>query len=153
MRLLSLRVGAVIGLAVVCVAFPVRAESTLATLLDPYFRIQTALTDDKTDGVKTDAVLIAAEAKSLGAAGEPIAAAATELAAVADLNAARLAFGKLSDAVIAYSESTKTDAGDGVTAMYCPMVKKSWLQKGTAVKNPYYGKAMQGCGEKKKKAA
>jgi hypothetical protein len=30
------------------------------------------------------------------------------------------------------------------------MVKKSWLQKNGPVKNPYFGKAMPDCGEKKK---
>ena len=34
--------------------------------------------------------------------------------------------------------------------MYCPMVNKQWLQKGETVSNPYYGKAMLTCGEKKK---
>ena len=67
-----------------------------------------------------------------------------------DLGAARTAFSQLSDAVIAFSESTKAEAGDGVHAMYCPMVKKQWLQKGDKVSNPYYGKSMLTCGEKKK---
>ena len=128
-----------------------RAGDSLVDLLDPYFRIQTALSDDKTDGLKADATLVATAARTLGAAGADIATAADSLARAADLVAARTAFGKLSDAVIAYSESTKASAGDGVNAMVCPMVKKQWLQKGDKVANPYYGKSMLTCGEKKKK--
>lgn len=128
----------------------VRAGDALLTMLDPYFRIQSALSDDKTDGVKVDATAIAVAAKALGEPGAPIAKAADVLANAADLAAARAAFGELSDAVIAFSESTKAQTGDGVTAMYCPMVKKQWLQKGSNVSNPYYGKSMLTCGEKKK---
>lgn len=32
---------------------------------------------------------------------------------------------------------------------YCPMVKKSWLSESSAIKNPYYGKEMLGCGSTK----
>ena len=148
----SVRLSLLIGVVLACAA-GARAAESLTPLLDPYFRIQSALTDDKTEGVRADATLIATEARSLGAGGEAIAAAATGLSATADIAAARAAFSKLSDALIAYAEQTKAATGDGVTAMYCPMVKKSWLQKGTAVKNPYFGKAMQSCGEKKKTAA
>jgi hypothetical protein len=119
-------------------------------LLDPYFRIQDALVDDRIDTIKADAALVAKNAAGLGDDGKGIAAAAAELEKAGSIADARLAFGKLSDAVIAYSEQTKTSPGDDVVAMYCPMVKKSWMQKGEKVRNPYYGKAMPGCGEKKK---
>ena len=36
-----------------------RAGDPLLTMLDPYFRIQSALSDDKTEGVKADAAAIA----------------------------------------------------------------------------------------------
>jgi hypothetical protein len=127
------------------------AGDALLTMLDPYFRIQAALSDDKTDGVMADAAAIATAAKALGEPGAPIVKAADVLAHAADLGAARMAFGQLSDAVIAFSESTKADTGEGVNAMYCPMVKKQWLQKGEKISNPYYGKSMSTCGEKKKK--
>jgi hypothetical protein len=29
---------------------------------------------------------------------------------------------------------------------YCPMARKYWLQRGTAIRNPYYGKSMLECG-------
>jgi hypothetical protein len=31
------------------------------------------------------------------------------------------------------------------------MIKKSWIQKDDAIKNPYYGSSMLTCGEIKKK--
>jgi hypothetical protein len=143
--------GALIVAFVLGVTLAARAGDPLITMLDPYFRIQSALSDDKTDGVKADATTIATTARTLGAAGTEIVQAADALAGTADLVAARTAFGKLSDAVIAYSERTKTAAGDGVTAMVCPMTKKQWLQKGEKIANPYFGKSMLTCGEKKKK--
>ena len=148
---MRLRLALSVFTGLVLVGPSLRAGDTLLTMLDPYFRIQSTLSDDKTDGVAADAAAIATSAATLGDAGKPIALAAQELGAAADLGAARVAFSKLSDAVVTYSENTKTSAGDGVTAMYCPMAKKQWLQKGEKVSNPYYGKSMLTCGEKKKK--
>jgi hypothetical protein len=126
-----------------------RAGDPVLSMLDPYFRIQTALSDDKTDGVKADALAIKTAAASLGDPGAKIVTAAETLSSAADLAAARAAFSALSDAVVAYSEQTKT-AGEGVHTMFCPMANKQWMQKGEKVANPYYGKAMLTCGEKKK---
>jgi hypothetical protein len=128
------------------------AESVEA-LLDPYFRIQSQLTDDKTDGLKSDAELVAKAAASLGTAGESIVSAAQQLAQAATLGSAREAFGALSAAVIGYAESTRTATAGDVKKAYCPMLKKSWLQKGEKIRNPYLGKQMPDCGEIKKKTA
>ena len=136
--------------ALVALALPAHAAGTIANVLTPYFRIQTALVDDRIDTIKNDALLVAQEAGSLGASGKPIEEAATALSQTTEIGAAREAFGRLSDAVIAYADGTKTSPGADVATVYCPMVKKSWLQKNGDVKNPYFGKAMPGCGEKKK---
>jgi hypothetical protein len=130
-----------------------RAGDPVLALLDPYFRIQTQLTSDTTEGIKSDAALIAKGAQELGDAGKSIATAADMLGAALSLAEARAAFSKLSDAVIAYSDRAKANPGSDVHTMYCPMEKKSWLQKGDTVRNPYLGKAMSDCGEKKKKAS
>ena len=62
----------------------------------------------------------------------------------ADIKAARAAFGDLSDVVLAWAgEGT---GGKGVRVAYCPMVKKSWLQTGGEIANPYYGSGMLRCG-------
>ncbi len=139
-----------VAVASLALAVTARASDPFQALLDPYFRIQSALVDDRTDALKADAHELGKQAGAMGEAGKPMAAAAAELAQAADLDSARLAFGKLSDAVIAYSEATHASPGAGVATMYCPMVKKSWLQKGENVRNPYYGKAMPDCGVKKK---
>ena len=148
---LMLRHAVVLGLVLVGTV-ALRAGDPLLTMLDPYFRIQTSLSDDKTDGVKADAAAIANAARAMGDSGAPIAKAAVALEGAADLAAARTAFSQLSDAVITLSESTKAQPVDGMQAMFCPMVNKQWLQKGDKVSNPYYGKAMLTCGEKKKKS-
>jgi hypothetical protein len=129
------------------------AGDPVLAMLDPYFRIQTQLTADTIDGLKDDAAAIAKEAQALGEEGKSISAAADSLGAAPTLAAARTAFGELSEAVIAYAERTKVNPGADVNTMYCPMMKKSWMQKGEQVRNPYYGKAMPDCGEKKKKAS
>jgi Cu(I)/Ag(I) efflux system membrane fusion protein len=76
--------------------------------------------------------------------------AAKAVSAAADIGAAREAFGPLSDAVIAAARAEGfKDLGD-VKVAFCPMVKKSWLQKGDEIRNPYFGSAMSTCGEIKK---
>lgn len=127
------------------------AADPLQAVLEPYFRIQSSLSDDTIDGVRADATAVAEAAGALGEPGVPIARAAGALSAAADLAAARLAFGTLSDAVVTYADAAGTAAGDGVHVMFCPMVDKQWMQKGEAVRNPYYGKSMLACGEKKSK--
>ena len=62
------------------------------------------------------------------------------------LKAARAAFGTLGDAIMSYVKASGSRYGDGVTAAFCPMVQKYWLQKGDTVQNPFYGKAMSDCG-------
>jgi hypothetical protein len=136
--------------ALVTTAGAARAGDPVLALLDPYFRIQSQLTSDTTDGIKDDAALIAKGAQELGDAGKSIAKAAGALGESPSLESARTAFAKLSDAVIAYADSAKVNAGADVNTMYCPMVKKSWMQKGEKVRNPYLGKSMPDCGEKKK---
>ena len=104
------------------------------SLLEPYFRLQSALADDRIDTVEADAAELARQADTLGEPGKPIRDAAAALGASADLASAREAFGKLSDVVIAYSERTRVARGAGVERMYCPMLKKSWLQKGEEIR-------------------
>lgn len=148
----GLRRAAALGLAIGLFAGGALAGEALTGILDPYFRIQTQLTEDRMDTVKADTSEIAKAAAGLGAPAASIAGAAKELSGAADIDAAREAFGKLSTAVIAYAESTKASIGANTATVYCSMANKSWLQKGNAVKNPYYGKAMLTCGEIKKKA-
>jgi hypothetical protein len=126
----------------------VDASEALKALVTSYLEIHAQLAADKIDQVDAPARAMASTAAEMGAAGEPIVKAANALAAAADVNAARDAFGALSDAVIAAGNAEGwKDVGE-VKLAYCPMAKRSWLQKDAAqVRNPYYGSQMLTCGE------
>jgi hypothetical protein len=129
-------------------AVPVLARADVFTdVVDPYLRIQTALASDTLTSVKGDAARIAAGADQLGASGPDVRKSALALQSASDLAQAREAFGRLSDALIKYAESTRTSMGADLNVAYCPMEKKSWVQKGKTINNPYGGKQMQQCGE------
>jgi protein SCO1/2 len=112
-------------------------------LIDAYLGIQRALAADTLDGVPESAVALATETAKIGSAAATIKMTDNPFAEVEDLAAAREAFGPLSDAIIAYIGNALPD---GVTVAYCPMARKSWLQRGRTIQNPYYGKAMAECG-------
>jgi Protein of unknown function (DUF3347) len=122
------------------------ASEIAPSLVEPYVRVQSALAADKIDGVKADAAAIGAAAGKLGEPAEPIAAAAKRLEEAANLKDARKAFGEVSDALFAYVKTTGATMPAGVKRAYCPMVNKSWLQKGDKIQNPYYGSEMLDCG-------
>ena len=124
-----------------------KAAAELApALVDPYVRVQSALAADKIDGVKADAAAIGAAAEKMGDAARPITAAAKRLEEAANLKDARKAFGDVSEALFAYIKTTGASMPPGVKTAYCPMVNKSWLQKGDKIQNPYYGSEMLECG-------
>jgi Cu(I)/Ag(I) efflux system membrane fusion protein len=125
------------------------ASDAMKAILDSYLTIHAQLAADKTDGIKAAAANIATKAESLGANGAAIAKAAKAIGTAADLAAAREAFGPLSDAVIAGVRADGQNLGD-VKVAFCPMNKRSWMQKDPAIKNPYYGTMMSTCGEFKK---
>jgi hypothetical protein len=115
------------------------------TITEPYLRIQTALAADKIDGVKGDALAIAAAAKELEDS-EKVVEPAKQLAEAKDLAAARKTFGVLSEELVKrVGKST-----DALKIAYCPMAAKPWLQKDSSIRNPYFGSGMLTCGEIKK---
>jgi Cu(I)/Ag(I) efflux system membrane fusion protein len=128
-------------------AAPALAAEPLGAVVDAYLRIQRALADDALEPVKPAAEAIAAKAGALGEAGRGLQQAAGALARARDLAGAREAFGTLSDALLAYARSARVSLGEGVRIAYCPMVDKSWVQKGRTIANPYGGRSMQTCGE------
>jgi Cu(I)/Ag(I) efflux system membrane fusion protein len=126
------------------------ASEAMKAVVGSYLEIQAQLASDKMDGVKASATALATRAGALGDAGAAMAKTARIVADAPDLKAARDAFGPLSDAVIAAARAEGwKDLGD-VKLAYCPMVKRSWLQKDAKINNPYYGTAMATCGEFKK---
>jgi hypothetical protein len=122
----------------------------MKAVVGSYLQIQTQLASDKIDGIKAPASAIAAAADAMGESGAAIAKAAKTIGAASDIKSAREAFGPLSDAVIAASQKEGwKDLGD-VKVTYCPMIRRSWLQKEEKIRNPYYGSSMLECGEFKK---
>ncbi len=117
------------------------------SVLDHYLMIQTELAKDSLKGVDEDANAIAKAVKDdeMKMLSPDVAKQAETLAKAKDLKAAREAFKPLSASLVKYLADNK--AGKGVYhEAYCPMVKASWLQKETDIKNPYMGKSMLTCG-------
>ncbi len=63
-----------------------------------------------------------------------------------DIKHQRDHFNDLSNNVFALVKGLKANASP-VYQQYCPMKKAYWLSDNSAVKNPYYGKAMLTCGK------
>ena len=123
-----------------------KTGAAMSPIIEPYLKIQTALTRNSVDGVKTNAGQIATVAAALGPPAVKIDAAAVQLASAANLTEAREKFGTLSDAIVAYMDGSRLPAPEGVRIAYCPMVQKPWLQQGSEIANPYYGTQMLSCG-------
>ena len=152
---------ALAALAVVTLS-PSLAADAFDPVLGPYDGIHQSLAADSTDGVAEQAASLAKELDALatgltadeaGVSGDELdavkghvsdaASAAKELAAAGDIEAARDAFGDLSEALVAWR--TLSDSGPAVA--YCPMVKKHWLEADAeTLENPYYGSSMLRCG-------
>jgi protein SCO1/2 len=122
------------------------SSATAGSVVDPYLRIHDALSADSLQGVRDAARTVAVEAKKLGSAAETIRVAASGFEQASDLQSTRAAFRKLGDAIIVYAKSSKAGLGDGVSVAYCPMLRAYWLQRGTKIRNPFYGKSMLECG-------
>jgi hypothetical protein len=138
-----------IAAAVLGMASKVHASESTKAIVASYLQIHAALASDKTTGIKPAAEAIAKEAERMGAAGAAIQKAATALASAKGLEPARTAFGPLSDAVIAATKADDWKDVPGLKIGFCPMVNKSWIQKGGTVSNPYYGSTMLTCGDLK----
>ena len=120
------------------------------SVLDHYLAIQKELAKDSIKGVDEHATAIAKAVKAddMKMLSPDVAKQAETLAAAKDIKQAREADKPLSASLIKYLADNK--AGKGVYhEAYCPMVKASWLQTEKAIKNPYMGRSMLGCGELK----
>jgi hypothetical protein len=119
-------------------------------LVKSYLDIQGHLAADRFEDVKAPARTLAAQAAALGKPGEAIAKAGTAMVSAADITAARDAFGPLSDAMIAHVQASGSkDVAAELRIAYCPMNKRSWLQREEQVRNPYFGAKMLTCGQLK----
>lgn len=128
-----------------------QASDAMKAIVTSYLEIQGRLAADNINGVKPAARAIGEQAARMGEAGAAIAKTAKGMEEAADIKAAREAFGGLSDAVIAAGNAEGWKDVPDLRVAFCPMLRKSWIQKEDAIKNPYYGTAMITCGEFKKK--
>jgi protein SCO1 len=127
-------------------AAPHALDFEMTRVLGAYLRIQAALCDDSLAGVAASAVEIVAAAATAGPDAGAARDASAALAAATTLQDARSAFGALTVAIMAAAKTSNANLGADVRVAYCPMAKKYWLQTGTAVRNPFYGRSMADCG-------
>src|SRR5229473_2534141 len=122
----------------------------IKSVLDHYLKIQGELAKDSIKGVDEGAAAISKAVKGdeMKMLSPDVAKQADTLAQTKDLKAARAAFKPLSASLVKYLADNNAGVGTYHEA-YCPMVKASWLQTGKAIKNPYMGKQMLGCGDLK----
>jgi len=128
------------------IAAPV-LDQPVQALFDNYLKAQAALVQDSLAGV-TDAGSVMSKTSS-GAASKSLPPAvisqAESLAKAKDLDSARAAFKLLSNSLIELAKSHNATGTYHIA--YCSMAKASWLQTGTTIMNPYFGKAMPHCGQ------
>ena len=130
---------------------PAAGTAMSTSIVDPYLKIQAALADDSTEGVHANAGMLVTAATALGSPAMKIDTAAIQLAAASeaeppDIKDVREKFGTLSEALDVYMTGLHLTPPQGVKVAVCPMVNKPWLQEGSALANPYYGKEMPTCG-------
>ena len=117
------------------------------SVLDHYLMIQAELAKDSVKGLDehANAIVKAVKGDEMKMLSPDVAKQADTLAKSKDIKAAREAFKPLSMSLVKYLADNK--AGKGTYhEVYCPMVKASWLQKETQIRNPYMGKEMLTCG-------
>jgi hypothetical protein len=138
MKFKSLCVAVMFALTSVAV---VAQESPASRAFAHYEAIRTALSSDSIAGVKDHALSLRADAVSL--AGADVATHVDALAKAEKIEDARKHFGELSALLVPKLLEAKLP---GMHGFMCPMLKKTWVQKGADVQNPYYGKSMLSCG-------
>ena len=128
--------------------------SSFDVVMEHYEPIRNALINDSMDGVNSHGQAIAAELRALdtdfnvdraGVTGETAAvvdvkltemiAAADAIAVAASLDAARDGLYALSKPMVRWREGVSEN--DRPSVAYCPMHKRSWLQPGEEIGNPY----------------
>jgi hypothetical protein len=116
-------------------------------VFDNYIKIQAALAQDSLQGVSANATMIVkgVQTDTAKALPDDVARQAEMLAGAGDIKAAREAFKPLSDSLIKYLGANKAHRGHYVQ-VFCSMANARWLQTGSVVSNPYYGKSMARCG-------
>ncbi len=135
--------------------------SSFDAVMEHYEPVRLALVGDSMEGVNEHGKAIAAELRALradfssdraGASGEALVVfkeklpemieAADAIASATSLETARDGLYALSKPMVRWREGVSESGRPAVA--YCPMHKRSWLQPGEKIGNPYGG--MPGCG-------
>jgi len=132
-------------------------DTTMQTVLVEYLKIQEALAADTTEGIEGAVQAIQTSAKTLHpghAAGghaehyknipQDLLAACERFHDAEDIGSIRQAFKDLSKPVSMWVTMAKPEH---TSVMYCSMEKAGWVQRGSKVANPYFGKQMASCGQ------
>ncbi|MFB3902542.1 MAG: hypothetical protein ACE15E_03755 [Acidobacteriota bacterium] len=121
-------------------------------IVDEYYRIHESLANDTMQGVDQAArkiVSLASGVQQKGVVKDPdfaaISRAATALQGK-NLEQTRHQFFELSKSIIAELKRNPS-IRKAAFAYKCSMANKSWVQGQKEIRNPYYGKSMQKCGE------
>ncbi len=128
------------------------SQAAFEKIVDQYYNIHDSLADDTTEGVDKAAqkiVNLASEAQQQSLEKNPDFGAISSAAGALlgkNLAQAREQFFELSKPIIA--ELKRNPAiRKSAFAYKCTMANKTWAQGKKEVRNPYYGKSMQKCGE------
>jgi hypothetical protein len=127
-------------------------DKSVDTILDNYFKIQSALAQDKTAGIDGAAKAIQTATESVKTSDPEVKTLVTQIQSAAgkiqgqSLEAARGTFFELSRPLLVYLNKYHSSK-DGYYRFFCPMAKKGWIQSDEDTRNPYYGTSMLKCGE------
>ena len=135
-------VPALLLIALAPVLAAAQTSTPVARAFEHYEAIRVVLAQDKMDNIRTHATALAPLAGQL--VGKNAQASAERVAMAKTINDVRDEFAVLSVALVPKFLLAKLP---GVRGFMCPMKKDAyWVQRGTALENPYYGKAMLACG-------
>jgi len=149
---------------------PAPLSEALVKILNDYFAVGAALADDRMEGIGPSAADLARQAAGLVQVEIPdhphfwhvhmevadMGAKARQLAEAKDLGEARQNFADMGHALAKLLLATGVPPAFGkeVQELHCPMFRENqggdiWLQPAGPVRNPYFGKAMPECFDKR----
>ena len=134
-------IGVLVTALIGSVALASAQDKAVIEAFDHYEQIRVALSADKFADIAQHATLLASIAEKVGGASAK--ASAEDLVKATSLDDARAHFGDLSIVLVPKFQAEEIP---GASAYLCPMKQKPWMQRGDTMGNPYFGKAMPGCG-------
>jgi hypothetical protein len=116
-------------------------STAAAQAFEPYEGVRKALASDNLADAGPHAKQLVATVEPVG--GAEAKKAADALAAATKIEDARKHFATLSAILVPKFQEANIP---GAYAYMCSMENASWMQRGKAIENPYYGKSMLTCG-------